>query len=450
MIFSTLEFIFIFLPLFLGIYYITPGRFRNWPLLLGSIGFYLYGTWKKPWVILLLFALTGVTFFIGRLLKGEKKSRGLMVGLGLGFIFASLLFAKYAGFFSKVNLVLPLGMSFYSFQLAAYLMDVYHREYVPEQSFWKLLTGTIMFPKLISGPLTPYSSLGQELNKRKVSWKRFDSGLRDFILGFAMKVLLADQIGRVWSQIGTIGFSDISTPLAWLGLASFSLQLYFDFFGYSTMAVGLGQMIGFQIPQNFNVPYTSRSMSEFWRRWHMTLGKWFLKYVYIPLGGSRNGEKHTIRNLFIVWLLTGIWHGATVNFILWSMFIFVVISVEKLWLGKYLEKSRIWPHFYFIVVVMISWMFFAITDLSQIGVYLLRLFPFFGGGIGAVSDVLRLGKEFGLVILIGVLASTAPFMRWQKKLRLTPIGTILLFLLFWVSCYYLSTGLHDPFMYFKF
>lgn len=429
----------------------TPVRFRNWPLLLGSIGFYLYGTWKRPWVILILFALTAATFLAGHFLKTEqKRRRGLVLGLGLGMIFASLLFVKYAGFFLQVNIVLPLGMSFYCFQLAAYLMDVYRGEYGPEESFWNFLTATMLFPKIISGPLTPYSGLRQELRKRHFSWKRFDYGLRDFVFGLAMKALLADQIGRIWSQIGTIGFADISTPLAWLGLVSFSLQLYFDFFGYSMMAIGLGQMIGFKIPQNFNAPYTSRSMSEFWRRWHMTLGQWFLKYVYIPLGGSRSGEKETVRNLFIVWFLTGIWHGATANFILWSMFIFLLISMEKLWLGKYLGKGRVWPHVYFVFVVMLSWLFFAVTDLSQIGTYLLRLFLFFGGGVGAVSDVLRLGKDYGLIVLIGVLASTAPFMRWQKRLQRTPVGTILLFLLFWLSCYYLSTGLHDPFMYFKF
>jgi alginate O-acetyltransferase complex protein AlgI len=450
MVFSSLDFLFVFLPIFLSVYYIVPIPYRNWPLLLGSLAFYCYGAISRPWVILLFLGLNIMTYFTGLVLEKQGSHQIFVLRSSLIILFGSLLGFKYAGLFLGDTVLLPLGISFYSFQMAAYLMDIYYKKIKAEHSFWKTFTAMSMFPKLISGPLTPYGSLSQQLDRRTFAWHRFDYGLRDFVFGLGMKTLLADQIGAIWHQIQTIGFESISTPLAWLGLVSFSLQLYFDFFGYSLMAIGLGRMLGFRLPKNFVLPYMSCSMTEFWRCWHITLGKWFLDYVYIPLGGNREGKTKQVRNLLIVWLLTGIWHGSTPNFILWGVFIFALLAVEKLWLGKYLEAGRVWSHIYLIFTIMMSWMLFAIPDIAQIGCYFTRLFPFFGGSVLHAGDFIRLGGQYGLFVVIGIVVCTAWFMRWWDKIRQTTWGTMILFGIFWVAVYYLSAGLNDPFLYFSF
>lgn len=450
MVFSSLEFLFLFFPLFLLLYYLVPSQYRNWPLLLGSAMFYIYGARDRPWILLLFLGLSLMSFGTGLLLERFPRRRRFCLILALILLFACLLGFKYAGLFAGSGILLPLGLSFYSFQMSAYLIDVQRGRIKAERSFFRLLTAFLMFPKLISGPLTPYDSLSKELEERSFSWNRFHYGLQDFIFGLAMKCLLADQIGGLWHQVQTIGYSSISTPLAWLGLAAFSLQLYFDFYGYSLMAIGLGRMLGFRLPKNFVLPYTSRSMTEFWRRWHMTLGRWFLDYVYIPLGGSRAGKGKELRNLLVVWLLTGIWHGSTPNFLLWGLFIFVLIAMEKLWLGKYLERSRIFSHMYLLLTIMLSWMLFAITDVSQIVSYLGRLFPFFGAEAIPITDFLRLGQQYGLFLGLGVLVSTAWFMRAWDKWRCSSWMNVVLLALFWLAVYYLSAGLNDPFLYFSF
>lgn len=450
MIFSSLAFLFVFLPLFLIVYYVVPPNQRNWPLLLGSSAFYVYGALSKPWILLIFFGLSILSFAIGRAIWRKTALAKPLLLLALALIFGCLLFFKYAGLFTGKNLVLPLGISFYSFQMAAYLFDVKNRRIKAEPSFLKYLSIMLFFPKLISGPLTPYESISHQMEKRTFLWDRFNYGLQDLVMGLAMKTLLADRLGGLWHQVQTIGFSSISTPLAWMGLVAFSLQLYFDFYGYSLMAIGLGRMLGFRLPKNFLIPYTARSMSEFWRRWHITLGRWFLEYIYIPLGGNRRGKRREILNLLIVWLMTGIWHGATPNFLLWGLFIFALMTIEKLWLGKFLERSRIVSHIYLLFTILLSWMLFAITDLSQIATYLGRLFPFFSGSSVSFADFLRLGMEYWPFLLGGVLASTARFIRIWDKVRTTRWAVPVFFLLFWLSIYCLSAGLNDPFLYFSF
>lgn len=450
MVFSSLAFLFVFLPLFLGFYYLVPARLRRWPLLLGSFAFYAYGAVTRPWILLLFFGLTIVSFQVGRALGRQGQHDKLLLTLTIFLIFGCLLGFKYAGLFGARSILLPLGMSFYSFQMAAYLFDVRARRSKAEKTFLRYLNCMLFFPKLISGPLASYDSIAHQMDRNSFQWERFHYGLQDFLLGLAMKTLLADRLSGLWQQVQTIGFDSISTPLAWLGLASFSLQLYFDFFGYSLMAIGLGRMLGFRLPKNFVIPYTAHSMSEFWRRWHITLGRWFLDYVYIPLGGSRRGKRRELLNLLIVWLLTGIWHGATPNFLLWGLFIFVLMALEKIWLEPILERSRIFSHLYLLLTVMLSWMLFAITDLSQIAVYFGRLFPFFGAELLPTSDFMRLGAEYLPFLLMGALACTAWFMRSWDKLRVSRFATPVLFLLFWLSVYCLTAGLNDPFLYFSF
>ncbi len=450
MSFSSLEFLFIFLPVFLGVYYIVPAAHRNWPLLVGSLLFYSYGVRAHPWVILLFLLLITAVYGAGCLLRPGEKKRRQVLALMLSLLIGCLLAFKYLGLFTGKSIIFPLGISFYTFQLAAYLLDVYWKRIPYERNYITFLTAMAMFPKLISGPITPYENLSRQLMQRTFAWQRFDYGLRDFVLGLGMKVLLADQIGHVWYQVQAIGFDSISTPLAWLGIVSFALQLYYDFYGYSLMAIGLGRMIGFRLPKNFVTPYASRSVAEFWRRWHITLGKWFLDYVYIPLGGSKHGKKLELRNLLIVWLLTGLWHGSTINFLLWGLYLFVFLAIEKLWIGRYLEESRFVSHVYLIVVIVLGWMFFAITDVSQIGVYVTRLFPFFGHPAGGIKDFLRLAQPVAGSLIVGSLIAFPWFIRVWDRLRQGHVGTICLLVIFWLSAYCLSAGLNDPFLYFSF
>lgn len=448
MIFSSLEFLFIFLPVFLGIYYITPAAHRNWPLLLGSLVFYLYGVKTRPWVLALFLLLVALCYGVAFLFD-RKERKPIFVGT-VCLLVLGLLGFKYLGAFAGRSLVLPLGISFYTFQLIAYLADVYKGKIPAERNPLTFFTAMTMFPKLISGPLTPYESLSRQLEERSFTWERFDYGLRDFVLGLGMKMLLADQIGRIWSQVQAIGFPSISTPLAWLGILSFSLQLYYDFYGYSLMAIGLGRMVGIRLPKNFVTPYAARSVAEFWRRWHITLGKWFLDYVYIPLGGNQKGRGRGVLNLLVVWVLTGIWHGATPNYLLWGLYIFVFLAIEKLWLGPYLEESRFLSHVYLIFVILLSWMIFAIPDPVQIGVYAQRLFPFFGSGVGNPADCLRLFRMAPVSLLVGVGIAFPWFVRLWDRLRHKAVGTALLLLIFWAAVYCVSAGLNDPFLYFSF
>ena len=329
--FNTLPFIFIFLPVFLAVYYLMPERLRNGVLALGSLVFYLLGTWQRPWCLALLLGLMALTWLSGRKLAGSKP---LLVGnlLVLGLCLFGF---KYAGLLGS-GIALPLGLSFYSFQMAAYVIDVYRGRMEPEECPVSYAAEILMFPKLLSGPLMDPAELKAQMYRRTCTLRELDAGLRDFIIGLSMKVLLANQIGGLWRQVKTIGFESVSTPMAWLGLVAYSLQLYLDFCGYSWMAIGVGEMLGFRLPRNFKQPYPARSLQDFWRRWHISLSSWFRDYVYIPLGGSKKGEGRTYLNLLVVWLFTGLWHGSTLNFLLWGLFLFALISLERLGWGKVL------------------------------------------------------------------------------------------------------------------
>ncbi|MGN0305087.1 MAG: MBOAT family O-acyltransferase, partial [Lachnospiraceae bacterium] len=341
-----------------------------------------------------------VNYVIARMLaqsrnKGVRKSwliTGLCYNFGCLFIFKYLNFLlENFNFLNRqlgngiqlklTNLVLPIGISFYTFQISAYLIDVYRKKVKAETSLLNLGTYLCMFPQLIAGPIVTYSQVQKQLTRRKVSFSNVEEGMREFTLGLASKVLLANRVGGLWNQIVTIGFESISTPLAWLGVVAYSFQIYFDFYGYSLMAKGLGRIMGFSFPDNFRQPYLSKTMTEFWRRWHITLGSWFREYVYIPLGGNR---KHTYWNLLIVWLLTGLWHGASWNFLLWGMICFFLIALEKAGMEKVMERFPLLGHGYMLLVIPLFWLVFAVTDLGQMGLYFTRLFPFLGDKSQAV------------------------------------------------------------------
>lgn len=407
----------------------------------------------------------------GKLIEAQKTKRARKAWLLVGIVYdlGWLILFKYLGFLIenlnalfgamhvKVqletwNLILPIGISFYTFQIISYLVDVYRRETKAEKSLISLGTYLCMFPQLIAGPIVNYHLIQEQLHKRKHSMVKVESGLKVFALGLAYKVLLANRVGHLWTEVTAIGYESISTPLAWMSIVAYSLQLYFDFYGYSLMAIGLGRMMGFDFPQNFNNPYMAVSMTDFWRRWHMTLGGWFREYVYIPLGGNRGGFAKTVRNMFVVWLLTGLWHGASWNFVLWGLLLFVLLFVEKAGLGKVLERHKALGHIYMILWIPLSWLVFVITDLSQLGIYLQKLFPFFGstGTVLFQGDYLKYGKTYGIYLVLGILFATGVQEKLLKKNKNRLWVILLLLALFWASVYCMYLGMDDPFLYFRF
>lgn len=471
MVFSSIAFIMYFMPVFFLVYYILPASYKNAWLFLASLGFYYYGVRGNPGYLLLMIMSVVVNFVAGKLIAAQKTKWARKAWLVVGVVYdlGWLILFKYLGFLIenlnalfgamhvKVqletwNLILPIGISFYTFQIISYLVDVYRRETKAEKSLISLGTYLCMFPQLIAGPIVNYHLIQEQLHKRKHSMEKVESGLKVFALGLAYKVLLANRVGHLWTEVTAIGYESISTPLAWMSIVAYSLQLYFDFYGYSLMAIGLGRMMGFDFPQNFNNPYMAVSMTDFWRRWHMTLGGWFREYVYIPLGGNRGGFAKTVRNMFVVWLLTGLWHGASWNFVLWGLLLFVLLFVEKAGLGKVLERHKVLGHIYMILWIPLSWLVFVITDLSQLGIYLQKLFPFFGstGTVLFQGDYLKYGKTYGIYLVLGILFATGVQEKLLKKNKNRLWVILLLLALFWASVYCMYLGMDDPFLYFRF
>lgn len=471
MVFSSIAFIMYFMSVFFLVYYILPASYKNAWLFLASLGFYYYGVRGNPGYLLLMIMSVVVNFVAGKLIEAQKTKRARKAWLVVGIVYdlGWLILFKYLGFLIenlnalfgamhvKVqletwNLILPIGISFYTFQIISYLVDVYRRETKAEKSLISLGTYLCMFPQLIAGPIVNYHLIQEQLHKRKHSMEKVESGLKVFALGLAYKVLLANRVGHLWTEVTAIGYESISTPLAWMSIVAYSLQLYFDFYGYSLMAIGLGRMMGFDFPQNFNNPYMAVSMTDFWRRWHMTLGGWFREYVYIPLGGNRGGFAKTVRNMFVVWLLTGLWHGASWNFVLWGFLLFVLLFVEKAGLGKVLERHKALGHIYMILWIPLSWLVFVITDLSQLGIYLQKLFPFFGstGTVLFQGDYLKYGKTYGVYLVLGILFATGVQEKLLKKNKNRLWVILLLLALFWASVYCMYLGMDDPFLYFRF
>ncbi len=443
MVFSSIEFIFIFGPLFFFIYYLLPDKGRNIWLFIGSILFYAFGSVKNPEHIVLFVIALVLNYFFGRMI-GKYNSRAWFI-LGVG---TNLLFL---GAFKYVLKVLPVGISFYTFQAIAYLCDVRSKKCQAEKSFIGFGTYLSMFPQLIAGPIVKYPMIREQIHDRKHEFHKCVEGLQIFILGLGSKVLLANRVGVLWTQLSAIGYESISTPLAWLGLLAFSFQIYFDFWGYSLMAIGLGKMLGFELPKNFDDPYVSTSMTEFWRRWHMTLGSWFREYVYIPLGGNRGGKAKTYRNLFIVWILTGIWHGASFNFALWGLMLFVLIAVEKAGLKRILDKYKVLGHLYMAAVIPLSWAVFAHSKWDQMLCFFGRLFGVTEtAGYVFTEDYIKYGREYGVYLLICFLFSVRIPQKLWGKLKGTYIGQMILAGIFIAVVYCLYKGLDNPFLYYQF
>lgn len=446
LVFCSVEFLLYFLPVFFCLYRVTPKQYKNITLLVGSLVFYALGDPKYLLVLVISILINyGVAGVLGS--SYEKKSAVFLLAM-VGNI--SVLF----GF--KLELLgnaLPLGISFYTFQMMSYLIDVYRGEIVFEPSLLKMATYVTMFPQLVAGPIVNYSEVSDALNHRKMSLGGFKSGLQIFTFGLAAKVLLADMIGILWNDIQVRGFDSISTSLAWLGAFAYSFKLYFDFYGYSLMAIGLGRMMGFELPKNFKHPYMARSVREFYRRWHVTLGRWFCKYVYIPLGGNREGALCTARNLLVVWALTGLWHGGRGNYILWGVLLWGIIMVEKLLdgFGKELRSQlTIFPHLYLWVVIPVTWMCFAIPDVKELGTYLGRMMGMRPAFPVAPGDFRNALGQYGILFVLCLVSSTPLvenlYRRWKNSL----VADGILAVLFWVCVYRIITVGNNPFMYFKF
>ena len=456
MLFSSVPFLFYFLPCVLLVYFLVPGTLKNGVLLLASLLFY---GWGEPRYLLVMLAAIAQGYVFGLLIEKSRGKRraGLYLALSVLLSLGTLAYFKYADFMIRslnaltglsvplLSLALPVGISFYTFSAGGYLIDVYRGTVVPERSLLTFGTYLTMFPKLVSGPIASYAQLQPEFGARDVSLRQAVDGLKLFVFGMALKILLANQLGGLWSDVTTIGFESLSTPLAWMAAFAYSFQLYFDFWGYSLMAIGIGRMLGFHLPENFRCPYLALSMTEFWRRWHITLGTWFREYLYFPLGGRR-----MIFNLLVVWAATGLWHGAHLNFLLWGLGLFGILTVEKLWLKKYLDRWPVLGHLYMLVLIPLSWAVFSVSDLGQLGAYFGRLLPLFSHAAAYPLDFLKYGKTYGVFLVLGLLCSTSLPAYVYRRLKGTWAGAVILAVLFWLCLFCLSKGMNDPFMYFRF
>ena len=472
MVFSSLSFLFCFFPAFLLVYYLTPSRpagARNAVLLVGSCVFYIIGLDGQWAYLALLAASVLVNYGLGLAITRDKPRAKLWLIVGLCYNFLWLFLFKYLNFLlTGVNGVLgwvsggkaavpllgwalPVGISFYTFSAGGYLIDVYRGTVAPERSLLTFGTYLTMFPKLVSGPIASYAQLQPEFGTRDVSLRQTVDGLKLFVFGMALKILLANQLGGLWSDVTTIGFESLSTPLAWMAAFAYSFQLYFDFWGYSLMAIGIGRMLGFHLPENFRCPYLALSMTEFWRRWHITLGTWFRNYLYFPLGGSRNGNARTVLSLTVVWFFTGLWHGASWNFVLWGVMLLGFILLEKFCIGDFLKEHKVLSHVYLLFVIPQTWVIFRITRLKDVGAYFSRLFPLFGAHSAiSAQDVLKLLSSYWWLLLLAVFFCLPQPRRFYEKHRGSLLVQLPLFLLFWVCVYFIATSSGNAFLYSRF
>ncbi len=453
MVFSSILFLFYFFPIVFIVNKLLPKKYKNLWLFFASLFFY---AWGEPIYILIMLFSTFFDYTNGRLMVGasDKKKKLILINsivVNLGILF----FFKYSDFFIKVvnefgfnikplNLALPLGISFYTFQTLSYTIDCYRGRVNIADNIVDFGLFVTSFPQLIAGPIVKYIDVEKELKERDDSLNSYNVGMRIFIEGLFLKVLLANKFGEIFNSFT---FADASSKtLIFLKLVAYSLQIYFDFAGYSKMAIGMGRMLGFHFPENFNYPYISKSITEFWSRWHMTLSSWFKEYVYIPLGGNRVGRARHIFNIFVVWFLTGFWHGADYNFILWGMYFFVVLILEKYFFLKILEKApKFVSRIYTLIIIMFSWVLFTSTNLKDIGTFFTSLGskPFFSG------EVTSFLLQYGILFVIGILFSTPkPKEMFEKQKEAVQI--VVLTIVFILSIAALVAGNYNPFLYFRF
>lgn len=478
MLFQSYSFILLFLPLcLLGFWGLKRQKLLQLWLITFSLWF--YGA-ASPYYLLLLLGSIAWNYAFFRTIKcvhGDAAAcpmygmrhanarKKVLLGIGIAGNLALLCFFKYfnaisAGWSQRkgledpiLQLALPLGISFFTFQQIGFLADAYKGE-VGVCSLREYVLFVSFFPYVSSGPIVNAQEMlpqYRQIGRQRLDWEKFAGGLYLFALGLSKKVLLADTFGKA-VDAGYGNVAGLSGTDAWLVMLFYTLQLYFDFSGYCDMGRGIAHMLGMELPVNFDSPYKASNIIEFWKRWHITLNRFLRKYVYIPLGGNRGGFAKTVRNMFVVWLLTGLWHGASWNFVLWGLLLFVLLFVEKAGLGKVLERHKALGHIYMILWIPLSWLVFVITDLSQLGIYLQKLFPFFGstGTVLFQGDYLKYGKTYGIYLVLGILFATGVQEKLLKKNKNRLWVILLLLALFWASVYCMYLGMDDPFLYFRF
>lgn len=486
MVFSQLTFLYYFLPIVMIVYFFSSDKIRNVLIFITGLFFY---AWGEPFYVCLMLLSTAIDYTAGRLMAkydDDNKKRKIClivsvcmnVGLLAIFKYSDFLIDSFNGVFgtsitnpvvlvnkalnslypfglNEKRVELPIGISFYTFQSMSYTIDLYLRNIKVQKSFLNFASYVSLFPQIVAGPIVRYEDVANELESRTVNIAKISAGIGLFVKGLAKKVLLANNIGMVWTQIKAMDYSTISVATAWLGIIAFAFQIYFDFSGYSDMATGLGKMLGFEFPKNFDHPYISKSISEFWRRWHITLGSWFRSYVYIPLGGNRNGNFKTYRNLFITWALTGLWHGASWNFILWGLFFGVLIIIERLGFGKILEKlpSAV-SMLYTFVMVLFGWVLFDTDTLADAGRYYAAMF---GAGGSLVDSYARYTIASNAVMLVlcilisGGLGSRLISFCEEKNKRASAVAGVAVKIGGLLICTaYLVGATYNPFLYFRF
>ncbi|MBZ2174267.1 MBOAT family protein [Schnuerera sp. xch1] len=469
MIFSNLVFLFLFLPALLILYYISKDKFKNYVLLLFSLIFY---AWGEPKYVFLMIASIVINYILGIKISHNSKARKLWFAFSIIFNLGILIIFKYTNFIiDTINsaigvsinipqIALPLGISFFTFQMVSYIIDVYRRDTEVQESIVNLALYISLFPQLIAGPIVRYQTVDKQINNREHSMNKFAVGVNRFIVGLAKKVIFANQLGLIADGVFNAQVLELSTLEAWLGLICYSLQIYFDFSGYSDMAIGLGKMFGFDFLENFNYPYISQSVSEFWRRWHISLGSWFRDYVYIPLGGNRVNQIRHCVNLLIVWSLTGIWHGANWNFLIWGLYYGIFIIIEKLFLGELLNKlPRMLRHIYLLLIVTIGMVFFRAESISQAKGFIQALM-----GINTIlynNSILEYMHDLGYVVVLSILFAT-PIIPKIKSIIETKNERILesnqvcclhsvgLMSLMLVEVVMIINSTYNPFLYFRF
>lgn len=460
MVFSSITFLFYFLPIVLALYYLVPNKFKNLILLISSFIFYFYG--EPKYVLLMAFSIIS-TYICGILVdkyQGTKTAKLFLI-LEIIISIGLLIYFKYADFIIKninlwlsqkidlINVLLPIGISFYTFQMISYVVDIYRGEVKVQKNILKLATYVSLFPQLIAGPIVRYSTIEKQLENREYSINKFSLGVRRFVIGLGKKVLIANVIGTL---VNTFFISeDKSILFYWLYAIGVMLQIYFDFSGYSDMAIGLGKMFGFDFLENFNYPYIATSITDFWRRWHISLSSWFRDYVYIPLGGNRVSKIKWIRNIMVVWILTGLWHGAEWNFIIWGIYFGILLIIEKLFLLKKTEKiPKFLKVIYTLFFVMISFIIFNGNEIIE------NIKGLFGiGNISVISkESIYYLKSYFIVILIGIIGATPIMKNIVKKEKIKKITNILepiyLFSILLLSTSYIIDGSFNPFLYFRF
>lgn len=487
MVFSSFVFLLAFLLIVLFLHYICPGRGRNVVLLVASLIFY---AWGEPVYVLIMLFSTVFDYTNGILIEHFQKKNcpgkaKVVLIIDLCGNLGILGFFKYADFFignlntimgaglSLLHIALPIGISFYTFQTMSYTIDVYRKVVPAQHNILNFATYVTLFPQLIAGPIVQYKTVAKELAHRKVSLEDFSEGAFRFSIGLAKKVLLANQIGSLWNTISQL--HQMSAATAWLGAIAYSFQIYFDFSGYSDMAIGLGRMFGFHFLENFNFPYMSKTITEFWRRWHISLSSWFREYVYIPLGGNRKGMARQLFNIMVVWMLTGLWHGANWNFVMWGVYYGILLMIEKLFLLKWLNKAPAWiGHIYSMFLVVIGWTIFAQTDMSQLTTYLKTMF---GIGVRGVDSDFFYFLSCNAVLLVLLVICSIDHRFWLKKLiargsmknadgegekegsiyniavdsvRFTVAKSVIMLVLLIVSFAFLVGDSYNPFLYFRF